>query len=131
MYYGILAQLKNAIRARKDRVVVPFSKMDFAVLAALAEAGYVKSAEREALGRKNIIVVRLSSSDGAPGERKGTFRDFKIVSKPSRHAYSDYRKLRPVRQGHGTGVLSTSRGVMTDRNARKQKVGGEYLFQIW
>lgn len=126
MYYGILAQLKNAVRARKEKVIFPFSKMDFAVLSALVASGFVKSVEREALGRKNVITVRLAAKDG-----KGTFTDFMIVSRPSRHSYIDYRKLRPVKQGHGAGVLSTSRGVMTDRDARKQKVGGEYLFQIW
>ncbi len=125
MYYSVLAQLKNAVRARKERILVPFSKMDFAVLAALAAAGFVKSAEEELLGRKKFIAVRLASGG------KGGFADFKILSKPSRHLYIDYRKLRSVRQGHGAGVLSTSQGVMTDREARKRKVGGEYLFQIW
>jgi small subunit ribosomal protein S8 len=57
--------------------------------------------------------------------------DFKIVSKPSRHFYMDYRSLRKVKSGHGVAVLSTSKGIMTDKEARKQKVGGEYLFEIW
>jgi small subunit ribosomal protein S8 len=126
MYYGVLAQLKNALRARKEKITVPFSNMDFAVLSALAAAGFVKSVEREALGRRNVIAVRLAAQGG-----KGAFDDFKIVSRPSRHTYIDYRKLRPVRQGRGAGVISTSQGIMTDREARKKKIGGEYLFQIW
>lgn len=127
MYYDILAQLKNATRVQKKEFAVPFSKMDLAVLTVLKEAGFVKSIEREAAGRKNVITVRIASAGG----KGAAFTDFKIVSRPSRHTYIDYRKLRPVRQGHGVGVLSTSRGVMTDREARKAKVGGEYLFQIW
>ncbi len=126
MYYRVLPQLKNAIRARKERVILPFSKMDLAVLNSLAAAGFVKGVEEEAAGRRTVLAVRL-----AKGEGKGTFSDFKLVSKPSRHTYADYRSLRPVRQGHGVGVLSTSAGIMTDREARKKKVGGEYLFQIW
>jgi len=126
MYYNILSELKNAVRARKDRVVFPFSKMDFAVAKTLADNGYVKSAEKEMIGRKNAIVVRLSYKGTA-----GTVNDFKIVSRPSRHFYADYRSLRRVKQGHGLAVLSTSKGIMTDAEAKKQKVGGEYLFEIW
>jgi len=115
--------MKNAIRARKDRMTVPFSKMDHAVLAALVGAGYLKSVEKEAAGKKNFLMVKFA--------KKGVMNDFKLISKPSRHFYMDYRSLRPVKQGHGIGVLSTSHGVMTDREARKKKVGGEYLFEIW
>jgi len=124
MYYDILAQLKNATLARKEKITVPFSKMDFAVLKSLEAGGFVKSVEKEAIGRKQAIAVRL-------GGKKGASIDFKIVSKPSRHFYADYRSLKNVMQGHGLAVLSTSKGIMTNREARKQKVGGEYLFEIW
>jgi small subunit ribosomal protein S8 len=123
MYYSLLSQMKNAIGARKDRITAPFSKMDFAVATALVEAGYLKSVDKEAVGKKNILVAKLA--------KKGTMNDFKIVSKPSRHFYMDYRSIRSVKQGHGVAVLSTSKGIMTDKQARKQKVGGEYLFEIW
>jgi small subunit ribosomal protein S8 len=125
MYYDLLAQMKNGIRARKEKITVPFSKMDHAVLKSLVDAGYLKSAEKEAVGRKNVIVVRFG------GKNKNGISDFKIVSKPSRHFYADYRSLRPVKSGYGTAVLSTSKGIMTDREARKAKLGGEYLFEIW
>ena len=123
MYYRLLPEIKNALMARKDRVTFPFSKMDHAVLSALVGAGYIKSVEKEVAGKKNILVVKLNKKDGAI--------DFKLISKPSRHFYADYRSLRPVKQGYGTGVLSTSQGIMTAKEARKQKVGGEYLFEIW
>lgn len=126
MYYNILSELKNAVRARKEKVVFPFSKMDFAVAKKLAEHGYVKSVEKEAVGRKTGIVVHLAYKG-----TEGTINDFKIMSKPSRHSYADYRSLQRVRQGHGLGMLSTSKGIMTDFEAKKQKLGGEYLFQIW
>ena len=109
--------------ARKDRLAVPFSKMDHAVLMALVGAGYLKSVDKEAAGKKSVLVIKLGKKD--------VITDFKLVSKPSRHFYMDYRSLRPVKQGHGMGVLSTSRGIMTTKDARKQKVGGEYLFEIW
>ncbi len=124
MYYNILSELKNAVRARKTGVAFPFSKMDFAVLEALAEGGYVKNVEKETVGRKNIISVKLPS-------KEKSLTDFKLISKPSRHFYADYRSLRPVKQGHGLGVLSTSKGIMTHRKAQKAKIGGEYLFEVW
>ena len=120
MYYQLLPKIKNAVQARKEKMTTPFSNMDFAVLKALEGAGYLKSVEKEAMGRRYVIMVRLKDPV-----------DFKIISKPSRHQYRDYRSLRSVRQGFGIAVLSTSKGIMTDREARKQKIGGEYLFQIW
>ncbi len=125
MHYTILSELKNAVRAKKDKVIFPYSKMDLAILKKLAENGYVKSAEREAAGRKSIIVVKLATGATAP------LNDFKIMSKPSRHTYTDYRSLSAVRQGHGLSMLSTSQGIMTGKEARKGKIGGEYLFEIW
>lgn len=109
--------------ARKDRLTVPFSKMDHAVLQSLVVAGYIKSVEKEMIGKKQFLSVYLGKKD--------VFNDFKLISKPSRHFYADYRSLRSVKQGHGAGVISTSKGVMTDKEARKQKIGGEYLFEIW
>lgn len=123
MYYRLLPEIKNAINARKNQITVPFSKMDAAILKSLVGVGYLKSVEKETVGRKNYLVAKLA--------KKGTFNDFKLMSRPSRHFYLDYRTLRPVKQGHGVGVLSTSKGIMTDKEARKNKIGGEYLFEIW
>ena len=126
MHYNILSELKNATRAKKDKITFPFSKMDFAILTKLAENGYVKSAEKEAVGRKNVIVVRLAYKN-----KEAAVNDFKIMSKPSRHMYTDYQSLPTVMHGHGVSMLSTSKGIMTGREAKKQKVGGEYLFELW
>jgi small subunit ribosomal protein S8 len=126
MYYEILSQIKNALGARKEKITLPFTKMDHAVLKALMEGGYVKSVEKETIGKKHFLSVRLAGKDKA-----GSMNDFKIVSKPSRHLYVDYRSLRAVKQGYGLGVLSTSKGIMTNKEARRKKVGGEYLFEIW
>ena len=126
MYYNLIAQLKNAAMAKKDVITVPFSKMDLAVLKTLQAAGYVKSAEKEMVGRKAFIAIRIAMKSGQP-----VMTDFKLMSKPSRRTYIDYRSIRAVKQGHGASVLSTSKGIMSDREARKAKLGGEYLFQIW
>lgn len=126
MHYNILSELKNATRAKKDKITFPFSKMDFAILTKLVENGYIKSAEKEAVGKKSIIVVRLAYKN-----KEAAVNDFRIMSKPSRHLYTDYRSVPTVKQGHGLAMLSTSQGVMTGREAKKNKIGGEYLFEIW
>ncbi|MGB7957670.1 MAG: 30S ribosomal protein S8 [Minisyncoccia bacterium] len=125
MYYRLLPELKNALRAGKDKMTVPFSRMDLAVLTVLAENGYIKSAEKEVAGKKNVIAIKLG------GKQSSKDMDFKVLSKPSRRFYSDSKSLHRVRQGYGLGVLSTSSGVMSAADAKKKKVGGEYLFQIW
>jgi len=126
MYYHLLPKIKNALAARKEKLIVPFSKMDFAVLKALEGAGYLKNVEKETVGKKSVVVARLAYQD-----KEGVFGDFKLISKPSRHRYVDYRSLRSVRQGYGIGVLSTSKGIMTNKEAKKNKIGGEYLFEVW
>ena len=126
MYYDLLARLKNATMAKKEKITVPFSKMDAAILEALVKNAYIKSADVEIIDKKSVIVVNCSYKNKIPA-----INDFKIVSKPSRRFYFDYRSLRPIKQGYGIAVLSTSKGIMTNKEARKNKIGGEYLFEIW
>ena len=125
MYYSLLVKIKNAERSGKEKLTVPFSKFDLAVSKVLAEEGYVKSADKKNVGRHGAIEVKLA------GGKVPAISGFKILSKPSRRIYVDCRSLRPVKQGYGIGVLSTPKGVMSNKTARKNKVGGEYLFEIW
>ena len=124
MYYRILPELKNAVQAGKTKMTVPFSRMDLAVLEILRENGYIKSVHQETIGKKQVISITL------PKQKKGSI-DFRLLSKPSRRFYSDYRNLHRVRNGYGLGVLSTPAGILSVADAKKKKVGGEYLFEIW
>lgn len=126
MYYDLLAKLKNGARARKETILTPFSRMDFAIAKVLADAGYVKSVEKRMVGRKGFLEVTLAYKKEQP-----VMSDFRLVSKPSRHLYKGYREMRPIKQGYGLAILSTPQGVMTDKDAKKQKIGGEHLFNIW
>ena len=107
-------------------MLVPFSGMDLSIAKLLVEAGYLKSAEKKTIGKKHYIEISLLYEGKEPA-----MSDFKLLSKPSRHLYTGYRDLSPVRQHYGLAVLSTPSGIMTNRQARKKKVGGEYLFEIW
>jgi small subunit ribosomal protein S8 len=126
MYYDLLSKIKNASMAKKDNITVPYSKMDEAVLNVLSENGYIKGIAVDVSDKKKNIIVRCAYKG-----KKSAVNDFKIVSKPSRKSYIDYRSLRPIRQGYGISVLSTPNGIMSGKDARKNKIGGEYLFEIW
>jgi small subunit ribosomal protein S8 len=126
MYYDFLVRIKNASRAGKETVLAPFSTMDLSIAKLLVETGYLKSADKRVIGRKNFIEVEIAYRD-----KKPVLTDFQFVSKPSRHMYSGYRELKTVRQRYGISVLSTPKGIMTGASARKEKVGGEHLFKIW
>lgn len=104
----------------KPRVVSPFTKMDMSIAEILVKAGYLKEAEKK--GRnKRFIEMKLNKR----------INGLRFLSKPSRHLYSPYKRLRHVKNGYGLGLVSTSKGIMTNEDARKQKLGGELLFEIW
>ena len=126
MYYDLLPKIKNALQAGKDNLSVRFSTMDMSIAKALAERGYIKDVQRKNVGHKSFLDIRLSRKNG-----KSIFTDFRIYSKPSRRLYVGHQDLKHVKYGHGIGILSTSRGIVNHLEARKQKIGGEYLFEVW
>jgi len=126
MHYNLLARIKNAQMARQESLQMPFSKFDYAVAKALAEAGFVAEAGKKAVGKRNVLEVKLKYKNRRPG-----LQNFRILSKPSRKVYVGYRELKPIRQNYGVTILSTPAGIMTNRQARKNKVGGERLFEVW
>ncbi len=126
MYHDLLTKIKNAEHAKKEGLTVPFSKFDFAVAKILVQAGYLGDAQKKTAGRHENIEIKLPR-----GKNGRVITGFKIVSKPSRRIYVKSQNLRLVKQGYGIAVISTSSGVMTNKEARKAKVGGEYLLEIW
>ena len=127
MYTDLLTRIINGQSAKKKTVKAPFSKLDLTLVELLAANGYVESVEKK--GRMPRRVIEIALRYGEDG--RGAIRSIKFVSVPSRRMYSGYRKLKPVRQGYGLAVLTTPKGIMTSQEARKQKVGGQVLFEIW
>lgn len=127
MYTDLLTKIKNAQKARKENLKVIYSSMDFAVAQILAANKFIESAEKKGRMPKRIIEMRLKYND----KGLGMIEEIKFVSKASRRLYSGYRNLKKVRQGYGVGIVSTPRGIMTYDEARRAKVGGEILFEIW
>jgi small subunit ribosomal protein S8 len=126
MYYDLITRIKNAAHAKQETVHAPYSSFDHAIAKFLESEGYVGAVEKRTVGKKTVLDVTIKYAGGKPA-----FTDIRLVSKPGRRIYIGYREMRTVRQGHGLAAVSTPEGVMSNRSARKKKLGGEYLFQIW
>ena len=124
MHCDLIVRIKNADNSGKDSLIAPFSKADFAIAKILAQTWYIRDVQKKTMGKKYFLEIKLARGGKA-------IDGLKIVSKPGRRIYAGFNDIRAVRQGYGIGIISTSRGIMSDKEARKQKVGGEYLFEVW
>jgi len=124
----MLTRMRNAIMARQELADMPYSAMKFSVAKLLKEEGYLKNYKvytDEA--RKKFIKVYLNYDE----HNRSVITGLRRVSKPGRRVYVKAEDLGKKRGRLGTGVLSTSRGLMTDKEALGTHVGGELLFRIW
>lgn len=122
-----IVRLKNAGTVNHESVALPYSKMKMAVAEVLKDAGFVKAVEKQGKKiRKTIHVELMYKADGTP-----RITEVKRVSKPGRRMYKGADEIFPIRYGKGMLVLSTPKGILTDSQARKERVGGEALFEIW
>lgn len=112
--------------AGKRRIKVPFARFDYEIAEALVKRGYLESAEKKGRSVKKIIDISLKYNDNAC-----KINDIKLVSVPSKKIYSGYKNLRSSKQGYGDYFITTPKGVMTIKEAKQAKVGGEVLFEIW
>ena len=123
----LLTRIRNASSAKHDSVEIPASNMKKAICQILVDEGYVKNYTVTEDGKQGVIKVTLKYGDGKAPVIQGLRR----VSKPGLRIYSNAAELPKVMKGLGIAIISTSRGVMTDREARKQNLGGEVLAFIW
>jgi small subunit ribosomal protein S8 len=123
----MLARIRNAIRARKDKVEIPSSNLKERIVALLRDEGFIKSYRVANENSRDTLVVQLRYDD----HNRSTIEGLRRVSRPGQRAYVGREEIPRVRSGLGVAILSTSEGVMTDREARKQLVGGEVLCEVW
>ena len=123
----MLTRIRNAVRIERPHVEMPASKVKKGVADVLKREGYIW--DWNEVEDHPVHKLRLELKYGPNGER--LIRNIKRVSKPGRRVYSRARDLRPILQGLGISVVSTSRGVISDREARQKNLGGEVLCQIW
>lgn len=122
----ILVRLKTASAVGKEQAVFKHSAFACAVLAALERAGYVDVVPKK--GKKPLRHIEVKLKRGEGGFR---FTGGKQMSRQSKRFYTSVKNLVPVKSGFGHAVLSTPKGILIDKEARTEKVGGEVLFYIW
>ncbi len=123
----MLTRIRNAGNARHARVDVPASKMKKAIAQILLDEGYIKAFEVVEGNTQGIIRITLKYVDG----RQKAISGLKRVSKPGLRVYAGAQELPKVLRGLGVAIISTSRGIMTDKKARELNVGGEVLAFVW
>ena len=124
----MLTRVRNASNAKLEWVDIPFSKLKFEIARILEEEGYIKSKEsRQTEGNLDFIRVYLKYDK----DKQSSITGLKRISKPSRRTYAKKTEIPKVLGGLGTVVLSTSKGIITDTQAKKEGLGGEVLCFIW
>lgn len=120
----LIIRIKNAGKAHKESILLPYSKFKEAVALVLVAEGYIKSVSKKKTSPTLEIVLNYHN-----GESK--IKDVERISKSSRRVYKGFDEVFPARSGFGKGIFSTPKGILTDRQVVKEKVGGEFLFKIW
>ncbi|MDR1313365.1 MAG: 30S ribosomal protein S8 [Deltaproteobacteria bacterium] len=123
----LLTRVRNALTAKHDRVDVPASRLKVAIVKILKDEGFIKNFKVSRDNRQGVIRLFLKYTEGNSPVIKGLQR----VSKPGRRVYQKASEIAPVLSGLGVLIVSTSHGVMTDKEARRHNLGGESICQIW
>lgn len=123
---NMVNMVKNAGRVEHESVVVPFSKIKHSIAECLVKEGYLASVTKKTKKGFPILELGIAYVDGSP-KVSGVER----VSKSSRRVYVGVKEIKLARGGSSLTVLSTPKGILTDKEARKEMVGGEVLFKIW
>ncbi len=123
----LLTRIRNANLAYKDELIAPISKLAESILKILEQEGYIDGFDREGEGVEQAFRIRLKYGK----QRQRTISGIKRISTPGRRVYAQRNKLPRVLGGLGIAIVSTSQGVMTDRDASKKGIGGEVLAFVW
>lgn len=123
----LLTRIRNANSAKHDTVSIPSSNMKKSILEILVNEGYIKRFTASEDDKQGMLKVYLKYKDG----KDPVITGLKRVSKPGLRMYSDVENMPKVMKGLGIAIVSTSKGIMTDRQARKENVGGEVLAYVW
>jgi small subunit ribosomal protein S8 len=122
----LLVRIKNAQAAGREATEAPFSKVKFAIAKILEKEGFIVKVEKKGIKSKEKLEIKLKYNQGI-----AAIQDLKRISRPGQRIYVNAQKLKLVKQGYGLAIISTSHGLMTDREAKKKKLGGEVLCEVW
>ncbi|MCK4520601.1 30S ribosomal protein S8 [Candidatus Parcubacteria bacterium] len=119
-------RIKNAQAVLKPTVDIPFSAFKYEIAKILEKTGYIKKTEKKKRKTEKIIELSLKYNKDI-----SAITELKRISKPGQRIYIPYQKIRKIKGGFGTAIISTSKGLMADGEARKNRLGGEVICEIW
>jgi len=122
----MLNRIRNAQLAGREQVVIPFSNLKYEIAKILEREKLIEGVEKKGRKAKRFFEITLKYNDGVPA-----ISGLKRVSKPGQRIYLPSYQLKPVKGGYGISIVSTPKGLMTNKEAKKQKIGGEVLCEIW
>jgi small subunit ribosomal protein S8 len=122
----MLNRIVNAQAVLKPTVSIPFSNLKYEIAKILEKSGFLEKVEKKGRKIKKVIEITLKYSNEKPA-----ISGLKRVSKPGQRIYSPWKKIKKVKAGYGIAIISTPKGLMTNKEARKQKLGGEILCEVW
>ena len=123
----MLTSIRNAQVLHKEALDIPFSNLKYEIAKVMERAGFLDKIEKE--GRKVKRTIRVSLKYGE--DKSPAISGLKRVSKPGQRIYKSFKDIKPVKSGFGIAVISTSKGLMTNKEARKQRLGGEVICEVW
>lgn len=122
----MLTRIRNASAVKKAEVLMPFSKVKFNIAKVLEKENYINKVEKIKDNNFDIIKINLKYNKKEP-----SIRYLKRISTPGQRIYINSKEIPIVLNGYGLGIISTSKGILTDKEARSKKMGGEYICEIW
>lgn len=123
---NMLTIIRNGIRAQKDTVDIPSSNIKLAIVKILKDNNYIDNFKIIRDNKQNTIHIILAYKDG-----KSKINTIKRISKPSLRIYKRSQEMKKILNGYGIAIISTSKGIITDQQARQQKLGGEIICHVW
>lgn len=122
----MLNRIRNAEAVEKPEVLVPFSKLKNEVAMILSQNNFIGDVKKIAKGKGKVLKISLKYDNGLP-----VMEGVKRISKPGQRIYVKANEIKNVRGGFGISIISTPKGLMTNKNAKKAKMGGEVLLEVW
>ncbi|MEK7519453.1 MAG: 30S ribosomal protein S8 [Patescibacteria group bacterium] len=131
----MLNRIRNAQAVLKDQVALPFSKIKYEIAKILEREGFIEKVEKKGRKIKKIIEITLKYTnedlDQSSLRKNLVISGLTRISKPGQRIYVKARKIKIVKSGYGIAIISTPKGLMTNKEARRQKLGGEVICEIW
>lgn len=122
----LFTRIRNAQAVGLGEIKLPYSELKMKIARLLAERGFLAGVEKEGSKIQKKLKLALAYREGQPA-----IHEIERISKPGQRIYISAQEIRPVKRGRGVAIISTSRGIIGDQQARKDKIGGELIGKVW